>query len=91
MKFLSWWQDEQYRRENEDESSVIYLPLAPPTSDSRAIVIRLKHLNYNVIAEETSEKDIGIYKRLMKISSQALISVNTTKRTVCIQEIFDLN
>lgn len=34
---------------------------------------------------------IGMYRRLMKITSRAFISSNTTERRVCTQEIFDLN
>lgn len=53
--------------------------------------------NYNiyqafyVTAWDVNGKHIGIHKRLMKISSKALISPNTTERTVFTQEIFDLN
>lgn len=72
-------------------STVSFTYPCPTNRWGRAIVVGPKHLTYKVITEETSKKDIGIYKRLMKISSKALISLNTTKRTVCIQEIFDLN
>lgn len=36
-------------------------------------------------------RGIGMYTRLMKITSRAFISSNTTERRVCTQEIFDLN